>query len=231
MSLIDRVFLNQLIIEGGIQIEIRRISSLIKVRGLGTKEYDTRKYVIVPMYIFSNDNKVALIRREIYIVDNLSAKALIGIDIMKLEGIILDINKDLVIIESCESLQVSLSMIVKGFCIDAVMLSKAQYAVPAYTFMTVSIKNVTLLKNRDLIFESEQLDVLILSAHIVNYNLIYIVVRNDIDLLIILFRYTRLGKVLEYEAVGCFQINAKHIILADKLSRNDRLKSWVKRAF
>lgn len=231
MSLIDRAFLSQLMVEGGIQVEIRRMPSPIKVRGLGTKEHDACEYAIVPMYIPSNDNKVALIRREIHIVDDLSAKALIGIDIMKPEGIILDTNKDLVTIGSCESLQVPLSMVAKGSRTDAVVLSKAQYAVPAHTFMTVPIKNVTLPKDRDLIFEPEQLDALTLSAHIVDHNLTHIVVRNDTDLPTILPRHTRLGKVLEYEAAGCFQIDAKHTILADKPPRNDRSKSWVKRAF
>ena len=47
---------------------------------------------------------MALIRRKIYIVENLSAKALISIDIMKPEAIILDINKNLTIIESCGAL-------------------------------------------------------------------------------------------------------------------------------
>ena len=47
---------------------------------------------------------MALINRKIYIVDDLSTKALIGIDIMKPEGIIIDIDKDLIIIGLCDSL-------------------------------------------------------------------------------------------------------------------------------
>ena len=92
-------------VEGGVNIEIKRMSLLIKVRGLGTKEHDACEYVIISMYVSNEDgSKVALIRREIYIVDDLSVKAFIGIDIMKLEGIILDINKDLATIGSCNSL-------------------------------------------------------------------------------------------------------------------------------
>lgn len=231
MSLIDRTFLDQIIKEEGLGIEIKRTSP-IKVRGLGTREHDVCEYAVIPMYVPNQDGtNVALIRREIHIVNDLSAKALIGIDIMKPKGIILDTNKDLVTIGSCDSLQVPLSMIAKGSRTNTVVLSKAQYAVSAHAFMTVPIKDMALPNDRDLIFGTEQLDALTLSAHTVDHNLTHIVVRNDTDLPAILPRHTRLSRVLEYEAAECFQIDAKHTTLADKLPKKDRSKFWVKRAF
>ena len=101
MSLIDRVFLNQLIKDGDLYIEIKK-TFLIKVRELDIKEHDACEYIIIFIYISScNDEKIVLIRREIHIVDDLSVKALIEIDIMKSEVIILDIVKNMTIIESC----------------------------------------------------------------------------------------------------------------------------------
>ena len=47
----------------------------------------------------SNNDKVTLIRREIYIINNLSIKALIRINIIKSKNIILDIFKNLTIIK------------------------------------------------------------------------------------------------------------------------------------
>ena len=204
MSLIDRSFLNQIIKEGGLQIDIKRTSS-IKVRGLGIKEHDACEYAIVSMYIPSKDNnKVALIRREIHIVDDLSVKALIDIDIMKPEVIILDTDKNLVTINSCGSLQVPLSMTTKGPRTDSVIVTKARFSIPAHSFLVVPIEQVDLPSDRDLIFKPEQLDALTLSANIVDHNLSRIVVRNNTNLPITLTRYARLGKVLEYEAAGCF---------------------------
>ena len=104
MSSIDRAFLNQIIKEGGIHIDIKRMPSPIKVRGIGIKEHNACEYAIIPMYILGPNGKVALIRRKIHIVDELSAKALISIDIMKPKGIVLDTNKDLAIIGLCQSL-------------------------------------------------------------------------------------------------------------------------------
>lgn len=95
-------------------------------------------------------------------------------------------------------------MITKGFHINTIMLSKVQYTVSTYTFMIILIKDVTLLNNRDLIFKPEQLDTLILSAYIINYNLTHIIIRNNIDLPVILLRYTRLDRILEYKTTECF---------------------------
>ena len=49
-------------------------------------------------------SKVILIRYKIYIINNLLVKILISINIIKLESIILDINKDLIIINSYDLL-------------------------------------------------------------------------------------------------------------------------------
>ena len=90
--------------------------------------------------------------------------------------------------------------------------------VSTYSFMTVSIEAISLSlpKNRDLLFEPSQLDILTLSAYIVNYNISGIVIRNDIDLPIILIRRTRLDRVLEYEVEGYFPVAIKHAIIVDK---------------
>ena len=202
------------------------------MRGLRTKEHDTCEYAIIPIYISGKDNKVALIRREFHIVDNLSVKVLVGIDVMKSEDIILDTNRDLAVISSCGSLEVPMSMVAKGQRTDTVVVSKARHSVPAYTFITVPIEPLhDLPQDRDLIFEPDQLEALTLSAHIVDHNLERVMVHNDTDLPIILPRHLRLGKVQEYEAAGCFQIDSSQAPLAAKPPKKCKTKSWVKRGF
>ena len=67
-----------------------------------------------------------LINRKIYIVDNLSTKTLINIDIIKLEGIAIDIDKNLIIIELYDSLQVLVSIIIKGPRTNITVVSKVR---------------------------------------------------------------------------------------------------------
>ena len=71
------------------------------MRRLDIKEHDIYKYAIILIYIPNNNNKVILIRYKIYIVNNLFVKTLIDINIIKFKIIILNINKDLVTIRSC----------------------------------------------------------------------------------------------------------------------------------
>ncbi len=51
------------------------------------------------MYIPSN-NSTTFIKRELYIVNNLLIKALIKVNILKSKGIIINLNRNLIIIYS-----------------------------------------------------------------------------------------------------------------------------------
>ena len=154
ISLINRAFFNQIIEEENFYIDIKKIS-FIKIRELNTKKHNACEYIIIFIYIFiinKNDN-VALIRREIHIINNLFIKTFININIIKLETIIFDTNKNLIIIESCDSLQVSMFMIIKNLRINIIIKSKTRYSMPTYFFLIVFIKHIALLSKRDLIFE------------------------------------------------------------------------------
>ena len=123
---------------------------------------------------------------------------------MKLEDIILDINKNLVIINSYNLLQVLMFIITKNFKTNAVVLVKEQLSISSISFLAMFVKNLNLSFNRDLIFKLKQLDTLTLLTHIVDHNISHIIIRNNISHSVILSRYTRLNKVLKYEAKNCF---------------------------
>lgn len=89
------------------------------------KKYDVYKYTIILIYIVNNNNKITLIRRKIYIVDDLSIKAFIKIDIIKFKNIVFNINKNLIIIKLCDLLQVLMFIIIKNSRIDVVIFNKA----------------------------------------------------------------------------------------------------------
>ena len=111
---IDRIFLNQILKKKKNQINIKKIS-FIKIRKLKNKKYNIYEYVIILIYIFNKNNKIILIRREIHIVEFFLIKIFINIDIIKPEKIILNINKKIIIIKSCDDLQISMFMIINFF--------------------------------------------------------------------------------------------------------------------
>ena len=63
------------------------------------------------------------------------------------------------------------------------------------------------------------MNILTLSVNIVDYILSRIIIRNNIDLLVMLARYTRLDKILEYKIEEYFQIDLKNISIVDKSSK------------
>ena len=142
--MIDRVFLNQIIEKKGLYIDIKK-TFLIKIYKLNIRKHDACEYVIILMYILNKSDYVALIRREIHIINNLFVKAFININIIKPKTIVFNINKDLIIIKSYKSLYISMFMIIKDLRINAVIKSKARYFVSTYFFLIVFIKYIALL--------------------------------------------------------------------------------------
>lgn len=54
--------------------------------------YNASDFTDIDLFIRGKDNVVAQIKQEIHIVDNISAKALIGIDIAATEGRLNDLD-------------------------------------------------------------------------------------------------------------------------------------------
>ncbi len=122
INLINRLFLRKLI-ELSLYIEIYKIPTTIKVRGLGSSKYNTTEYIIVSIYIPSKDG-ITLIIKELYIINNLLIKVLININIIKLKGIIINIGKNIVIIILYNALEVLVTIKTKGIKTNTLVISK-----------------------------------------------------------------------------------------------------------
>lgn len=66
--------------------------------GISNKKYNTSYYAKIPIFIKGLDSKgdtrTAIIKREYYIIKNLTAKALISIDILKPKNIDILLSKN-----------------------------------------------------------------------------------------------------------------------------------------
>jgi hypothetical protein len=61
--------------------------ALVRVRGIGKDLYDLIQYAILLIYFKGTDLILAKIIREVYVVNNLCAKMLISIDIIRPKSI------------------------------------------------------------------------------------------------------------------------------------------------
>ena len=93
---------------------------------------------------------MVLIQREIHVIDGLSAKTLIGIDIMKPEGIIIDLIMDIMTMGICQSFRIPIIAVTKSFRTNAAVYCIEKIMVPVKPSIAVFVAGTKLrpLENR-----------------------------------------------------------------------------------
>ena len=212
MSLIDRTFLT----EAAPDIPTRRMASPISVRGLGTTNHNTNEYVLLRIYIPGLDGRLALIERELHVVDDLRAKVLIGIDVLGPEGIILDMGRRIATIYSCDAIQAALTIIPRtNQRLRRAIISQQATVIPPRTIAKIPIRRPeNLPQDRDLLFQPSYNSTTkklqktgAIYAHIVDCNMTHIQIQNYSNNSINIPMNTRLGTLMEYDADGCYQVD------------------------
>ena len=91
------------------RILLKKIASLITIREIEINTYNTSEYIRLKIYLLEkNKNNITLIKREFYVINNLTIKVLININIIKLEEIVIDIVRNLIIIDLYKNLKISI---------------------------------------------------------------------------------------------------------------------------
>lgn len=184
------------------------------------------------MYLPGKGGK-ALIERKLHIVDDLIAKALIGIDIIKPKGIILDPARDIMTVASCKNLEVPIMSSSQRPQTRATIFSnnKKILTIPPHSNVAVPVagpkhQRLQLPHDRDLIFEPQKLDTLSVYAHLVDHEMSSVFIRNDTDFPISLPCKAKLDVVIDIEAAGCFAVDSsQHDLAARSLKRSPK---WIK---
>ena len=202
-SLVDREF----VLAALPDLHIHQMANPLKIRGIDASTHESRKYIDIPIYIPSKNepNKMTCIKREMHIVENLKAKMLIETNILRSEGIILNVSNKLTKIGSCESMKIALKIHQRDPFVRRTITSSFAEAIPPEERTKIKIAMTkALLKDRDFIFEpSANVDVS-LYAHLVDAYTTEILVQNDSAYPVDIPRNTRLGSVREIEYENCF---------------------------
>ena len=99
INFIDRKFL----LEVFPNIVIKKMSILITMKDIDVNIHNVNEYIKLQMYLF-NKNDIVKVKKEFHIVDDLIIKTLIDINIMKSKDMIFDIEKNVMIIDSCKDI-------------------------------------------------------------------------------------------------------------------------------
>ena len=159
-----------------------------------------------------------LIQREIYLIDNLKINILIENDITSVEKFIIDMTKKRVVINNID---IFIALNIRSFNIAIQRLIHLRKIIVIFlnTKIIISIYNVTLLNNRDFLFESNNNIKLSMYVHFVNAFTFSIIIRNEQNVLIQISRNYRLSRIFELDFSNIFYIensnqnNVRHLII------------------
>ena len=140
-------------------MEIRRIASPLRVKGLDSAMHDTNEYVLMLIYISASreDGIKVLCRifREIHLVSDLKTHLLIDNNIIDSEKIILDIAQGKIYINNCDAIATIISRQRESYQRRVIVTRKAFIIAPRADAI-VSIATSKDLPIRDFIFKSLQ---------------------------------------------------------------------------
>lgn len=205
MSLVDKGFLQRYAPDAKIQ----SMASPIVVRGIGPDQHPTSAYVKLSLYLPGKEGRTAVLRRKFHVVEALKANMLIGVDVIRPEGIVINGKLGIATIDSCPGMEIPISLSSCGDSrISAVVSTKKRTWIPPQTCVTVPITKRHLTDDRDFLFEPTfRHRGTTVFSHIIDCKMTSVFVRNETTQSIRLSQNTCLGKVVKYEADGCYHVH------------------------
>ena len=207
VSLVDRTFFKVQIFN----IFIRIMISFLKIRELDINRHETWKYAICDIRLSNiiKDDKlvVALLRREIYLMNNLKINMLIDNDIIDFEDFDINMIKRQIIIESIDVI-ISLKIRSLKSAIQKSIHLKKIIVVSSHAAMIVAVHHADLSITRDFLFESNDDLNFIMYVHLIDVDIKCVLIRNDKNVSIMIFRNYRLDRIFELNFSNVFHIDS-----------------------
>jgi hypothetical protein len=206
----------------------------LNVRELEIDKHETFEYIITIIYfteIFMTDKKLVreMIRREIYLVNNLKINMLIENDILNLEDIFLDDVNNKTTMFSCNMIISIEIRILSKKKINKTLHAWCITIISSYSMMIIFIHS-DLLTNRDFHFEFVNLNIF-LFVHTIDSFITIITTKNDFEKLIKISRNDRLEVVIEIQYSNVFAAIVDIQDYAKRKSRRAHKISWFFRIF
>ena len=211
-------------------ISIRIMIFFITIRGLDVNKHSTNKYVIVFRYFSSideNENSVkTLIIREIHLIENLKANVLIDNDILNSEKFDIFISTLSAYIESCNVI-IFISVNNRSNSRTISIHATKTMIISSKSEQTIFIHKIS-LSNRHYILKSTNANFSIYS-HIVDTITNVILIRNDENRFVKIFRNFHLNKLVELNYFNVYLINNYLYDLIIRKSKSEHKTSWFQK--
>ena len=208
-------------------IIIRKIVNSIIVKNIENKQHFSFDYVVFDFYIENKINDkfvIVRLKRNVHIMNDFKTKMLIDMNIIYFEKMIVDLQKQQLIIKSCNFMTLIKCTSIE-FKINKTIKFHHIMILSTYFIMSIFFKSQKsfLLNKKNYFFQfhatSLNFDVeKKIMIHIMNFEISAIHVRNAIDKLIIIFKHIKLNKITNYEKKNCYYIDVFNVYLTTKVN-------------
>ena len=159
------------------------------------------------MFDTKNDQKItSLFKREIHFVDNLKINMFLNNDIIEFENFAIDMIKKHAIIDNIDII-ISLKIRFFKLTIQRFVHFKKIIVISLHVEMIVVVHHTELSITKKFLFESNDNFNFILYTHFVDAFIKSIIVRNDKEFSIMIFKNFRLDKIFEIDFFNDFHID------------------------
>ena len=156
-----------------------------------------------------------------HIIDDLKTKMLLNTNILNFERMSIDVDEEKLLIKSCNDLITNIKIKIKNNVnVRRTIRNQKRITIFLNSIMRIFIelRISTSLSNKDYLFEFNHTKVY---AHILNVEVFFIYIKNDIDIFKIVFRHFNLNIIIEYNVDLCL---ATHLNDHDLITKNRKLR-------
>ena len=212
-SLINRNFLTQKIVDYA--THVRQCAKSLKIRNIDDVVVIITIYISLIFRIFDvtadDKNAIAIFIRKIYIVKELKTKIFLSNDILDSEQININVEKQVLIIDSCKNIKIQFNVTNTNSSIKRVVRVNEIIKISIKSITTISFKlrdKNSLFIERDFMFTSLRIERLnhdkdVLS-HIIDVHIEIVQMHNINSKNVYIFKNTRLEFVQKYEKKSCY---------------------------
>lgn len=217
---------------------ICQLTSNIKIRGIGAKVHDNSKYAIINLYFFEtikDRSMIAHLKGEFYLINDLKANLLIGMNIINFKVMMLDFEDKVVTTSICKIIKVFLTTQKKSVLVHRTIRAVSQVIISAGQIMTVFVKlrDAKLSKDCDYSFFSKDSRLLGpkrgFFAHVIDADIKIVQVKNTFDRSFIISKNFGVEHLRDYSKEECFLAASKNCNLVISSTQKLDFEKGLKR--
>lgn len=203
----DRLFFKAQALDARIRI----MTTLVTIRDLEISKHQIDEYVIVSLYMIEKNKQENEIRtmfcREVHLVNDLKANILIDMNIMSFESIVVDSSTRIARIESCKIIVLVEIRTSNNIISKSIHLRKSIIISSRMKFL-VQVHHFVVSKDRDFLFELDEISHLTSYAHLIDATIKVIILRNDTNRFVHISRNHRLSRLFEMKYFNVFHVES-----------------------